>query len=219
MTLTTEHLRLWFTAFNTEYFGGELPEPALKVSNSRTMLGQFTCRRQRKWPFGRNRLTDFTIKVSAYYDTGEREYRNTLLHEMIHYHIAYRGIRDTAPHGKVFRTVMERLNREHGWNISISTSARKWTVAERNVKTGYDVLTIRTADGRNLVTVANPAYKERLDAMARRSRMIAAHRWYTSGDAFFASFPRVRTLRGRIVTERELTEKILPLCKEVQNGK
>ncbi len=214
MTLTTEHLRQWFASFNTEYFGGELPEPVLKVSNSRTMLGQFRCRRQRKWPFGRNRMTDFTIKVSAYYDTGEREYRNTLLHEMIHYHIAYHGLKDTSPHGKTFRAIMERLNREHGWDIRVSTPARKWVVAERNVRAGYDVLVINAADGRRLVAVANPAYRERLDAMARRTRAIAGHRWYTSGDAFFASFPRVRTLRGRVVTESELTEKILPLCEE-----
>lgn len=213
MRLTVEHLKEWFAEFNTAYFGGGLPEPRLEVSNSRTMLGQFRCRRQKRWPFGRPRSTGFTIKVSAFYDTSEREYMNTLLHEMIHYHIAFRGIKDTSPHGKVFREIMERLNRDHGWNIGISARTRGWTVAGRNMRSSYDILVVRTTDGRRLVAVANPAYKERLDTMAARSAAVDSHVWYTSGDAFFASFPRVRSLRGRVVTERELTEKILPLCR------
>ena len=47
-----------------------------------------------------------------------------LLHEMIHYYIAYNNIQDTAPHGDVFKAMMNRLNREYGWNMKVSEGER-----------------------------------------------------------------------------------------------
>lgn len=46
MGITIETLRLWFRQFNTDYFDGELPEPRLVLSRSRTRLGSMSCRRK-----------------------------------------------------------------------------------------------------------------------------------------------------------------------------
>ena len=130
MTPTREQMRAWFDTFNRQYFNGELPLPRLALGNSRTRLGSMSCRRRRTltgW-----RLSDFAIRLSTYYDCTEREMQTVLLHEMIHYYIAWKGIRDDAPHGSVFRSIMNRLNTRHGWDISVSASMRgRKTAAQR----------------------------------------------------------------------------------------
>ena len=83
MTLTTDILRAWFRQFNADYFGDELPVPRLVLSKARTRLGTMACKCQRR--LLKRVYTDFTIRISTYYDCSEREYQETLLHEMIHY--------------------------------------------------------------------------------------------------------------------------------------
>ena len=87
MTLTTDILRTWFRQFNADYFGDELPVPRLVLSKARTRLGTMACKCQRR--LLKRVYTDFTIRISTYYDCNEREYQETLLHEMIHYYIIY----------------------------------------------------------------------------------------------------------------------------------
>jgi len=36
---------------------------------------------------------------------------------MIHYSIAYTGLKDTAPHGVVFRGMADAMNKKYGWDI------------------------------------------------------------------------------------------------------
>lgn len=133
MALTIDILHAWFRQFNADYFGDELPVPRIALSKARTRLGTMSYRRVRKllrWTY-----TDFTIRISTYYECSEREYQETLLHEMIHYYIAYKNISDTSSHGKVFRQIMQQLNNEHGWNITITSSMRnhKLTPVQRKI--------------------------------------------------------------------------------------
>lgn len=50
----------------------------------------------------------------------ENEWEDILIHEMIHYFIAYQGLNDNAPHGKLFREKMNEINTKYHRNISIS---------------------------------------------------------------------------------------------------
>lgn len=205
MTPDTSILTSWFRTFNVAYFGGRLPEPRIVTTNSRTILGQFRCHRRRlRWLGTRSGLTDLTIKISTYYDAAERDYQNTLLHEMIHLAIACGGRRDTSPHGRLFRAEMDRLNSGYGWSIRVSTPTKTWPVAERNRKQrSHCILMLTMADGRRFVSVVNPAYAERIDRMAGRAPGIRSHAWYTSHDDYFARFPKVRSLRGRCLKAGE----------------
>ena len=101
MTLTTDILHTWFRQFNADYFGDELPVPRIALSKARTRLGSLTYSRVLRlsgWKY-----TDFVIRISIYYECTEREFQETLLHEMIHYYIAYHNITDTSSHGKIGR--------------------------------------------------------------------------------------------------------------------
>lgn len=213
MTPDTDTLTSWFRYFNMAYFGGRLPEPLIVTTDSRTILGQFLCRMKRRLRLtGFKRVpVDLMIKISTYYDIAERDYKNTLLHEMIHLSIACGGHCDTLPHGPLFRAEMARLNTTYGWDIKVRTSTRKWPVAKSaKKKRVYLVLVMAMNDGKKFISVVNPAYAKPIDRLAGSLEYVDSRAWYTSEDDYFAHFPKVRTLRGRDLSGEEL-DRLLPL--------
>lgn len=119
----------WFRRFDHDYFGGKLPVPELGLTRAKTRLGQLAYKRATRW--GRTKLYDFKLSMSTYYDMTDRQAKSVLLHEMIHYIIGFTGLKDTAPHGIVFRGMMDNLNRKYGWDIRVMTSTKGWKVSER----------------------------------------------------------------------------------------
>lgn len=208
MTLTVDLLRTWFRQFDALYFGDALPMPRIALSKARTRLGTMACKCHRRL-MGRV-YSDFCIRISTYYDCTEREYQETLLHEMIHYHITYNHIPDTSAHGRVFRGIMQRLNREHGWHITVSSSMRGHRVSDpvaAQATRTFLVLALVLRDGHRLLSVVSPRSAHRVDAMALAAREVADHRWYMTQDCYFADFPRVRSLRARRVDTALFDEK------------
>lgn len=208
MALTIDILHAWFRQFNADYFGDELPVPRIALSKARTRLGTMSYRRVRKllrWTY-----TDFTIRISTYYECSEREYQETLLHEMIHYYIAYKNISDTSSHGKVFRQIMQQLNNEHGWNITITSGKEtklKPAHANKAPATYRIVLALELNDGGRMLTVVNKRSIRKVYDALRNCRNIVNHRWYVSLDPYFLDFPCVRSLRARRVSIDVYNEK------------
>jgi hypothetical protein len=116
MELTAQYLRERFRELNRQYFGGELPEPQLAVSNARTLLGQFSCRRQQKGIFGQYVNTNFKIKVSEFYNQSAEMIDDTLLHEMIHFYGYYMNLDINGDHEDYFLSMAEDINKD-GYNV------------------------------------------------------------------------------------------------------
>jgi hypothetical protein len=205
--LTVRYLRERFQVLNVEYFSGELPMPQLVVSNARTQLGQFSCTRYRKNIFSRSVLTNFKIKISEYYEQTAEEIDDTLLHEMIHYLLAYRGQRDTSAHGPLFRKEMARLN-AMGRHLTISARTTKMAVNEQNVRRQHLVLAMEGRDGQCYLSVVHPSYKRYVERLLPFASQIVDHHWVVSSDDYFNSFPQARSLRGRRVTRTQYDEVI-----------
>lgn len=201
MTPTIDYLQEQFSRFNATYFGNELPTPHIVIAHARTFAGKFLFRRRDRLRVQKVKDRDYTIKISDFYDLPEREVQNTLLHEMIHYYIEYRGIKDTSPHGDVFKSMMEHLNGK-GWNITVRVNTDTASIAERNsVAAVRTVLALRTDNGKLFFSVVNPKFVERLERKIRLSPNIVFHKWLKSSDAYFQRFPAVRSLRGIRVDE------------------
>ncbi len=215
MQVDAETLRSWFGDFNARYFSGGLPTPRFAVGRARTRLGTLS------WKVARGisgtRARDFTIRVSNYRDAPETDFKNVLLHEMIHLCIVSRGLRDTSPHGKVFQAYMREINAQ-GWNVTITkrergdgaTPARSGAVVAERV-----IMAVTTSDGRSLLSVVNPRYVLRMDAVLRRSPNVRAHSWHVSSNAYFAQFPRVRTPKGRVVP-REIYDRVVAQARPLR---
>ena len=200
MQIDTLWMKTNFMRFNTQYFDGVLPLPRLRAGRSRTQLGTMSCKRKTSW--GRTKLYDFTISLSNYYDQTEHQFQSVLLHEMIHLSIAVSGVKDTSPHGVVFRGLMQRLNRD-GWDIQIMTKTRDYTKActgSDTVIAQYIVLALEMNDGKRFLSSVNPKFVRDINQQLRTIPQISHYAWFTTSDRWFESMPKVRSLRGRRVT-------------------
>lgn len=200
MQIDTLWMKTNFMRFNTQYFDGVLPLPRLRAGRSRTQLGTMSCKRKTSW--GRTKLYDFTISLSNYYDQTEHQFQSVLLHEMIHLSIAVSGVKDTSPHGVVFRGLMQRLNRD-GWDIQIMTKTRDYTKAytgSATVIAQYIVLALEMNDGKRFLSSVNPKFVRDINQQLRTIPQISHFAWFTTSDRWFETMPKVRSLRGRRVT-------------------
>lgn len=206
-------LRNNFRLFNKQYFGGILPEPRFHIGRSRTRLGSLSYKRGL---LGGRYQQAFTLSISNYYDQTEYQFRNVLLHEMIHLSIAASHLRDTSPHGIIFRGIMSRLN-SMGWNISVTTPMRDtpkaYTGSSKVVK-NHLVLALEMTDGRLFLSSVNPKSAHTINGELLHVPEVRHFAWYTTNDHFFDNMPRVRSLRGRRVdadTFKKKTSEMKPL--------
>ena len=197
--LTVDYLRQAFEHYNDLIFEGKLPVPKLKWSRAKTRLGQMACKRKRSW--GRTKYYDFTISVSNYYKLTKGEIDDVLIHEMIHYSIAYTGLKDTSAHGVIFRGMMDKINRSFGRHITISVRTRNLQARSAQQPKDYLILALKMKDGKYFLSSVNPSAARKLAISLVRAREIAHYAWYQSQDEYFRSMPRVRSLRGRQVSE------------------
>ncbi len=197
MQVDVETLKLWFGDFNKKYFSEELPLPNFATGKSRTRLGSLSWRVTHRWLS--KSIRDYTIRVSNFYDLQEGDFKNILLHEMIHLYIVSKGIKDSSPHGKRFISTMRRIN-SYGWNVQISTkignNVKRVGRKKMNLRV---VLAAITKEGKYLLSVVNPRYVKKVDTILRKSHNVLAFSWYLSENDYFENFPLVRTPRGRIV--------------------
>ena len=206
MIVTIDWMEDWFKRFDQEYFGGKLPLPELSLTRAKTRLGQLAFKRASRW--GRTKLYDFKLSMSTYYDMTEQQAKSVLLHEMIHYIIGYTGLKDTSPHGVVFRGMMDNLNRKYGWDIRVMTSTKGWKVSERVAEKKkakgpqtYLMLAIELKDGKFYLSRVNPGFARRIEKQLPMVRELRSHRWYTTQESYFEDYPQVRSLRGRRITK------------------
>ena len=208
MIVTLDWMEEWFKRFDQEYFGGKLPLPELSLTRAKTRLGQLAFKRASRW--GRTKLYDFKLSMSTYYDMTEQQAKSVLLHEMIHYIIGYTGLKDTSPHGVVFRGMMDNLNRKYGWDIRVMTSTKGWKVSERVAEKKkakgpqtYLMLAIELKDGKFYLSRVNPGFARRIEKQLPMVRELRSHRWYTTQESYFEDYPQVRSLRGRRITKND----------------
>ena len=196
----------WFKRFDQEYFGGKLPLPELGLTRAKTRLGQLAFKRATRW--GRTKIYDFKLSMSTYYDMTDKQAKSVLLHEMIHYIIGYTGLKDTAPHGVVFRGMMDNLNRKHGWDIRVMTSTKGWKVSEKVVARKkaagpqiYLILAVELKDGKHFLSRVSPRFARSLERQLLKAKEVSSYGWYTTQESYFEDFPQVRSLRGRRIAK------------------
>lgn len=215
--MNVEDLRKLFHYCNDKYFDGKLPEPKFRVSHSRTRLGTFSYQRVmgRRLNFGSFHLPsrtgggrDWALSISDYYLMTPDQLEDVMTHEMIHFSIAYTGLKDSAPHGIVFRGMMDAINRKWGRHISVMTSTRGWKPRVEPKPQTYLVLGLQMRDGTYFLSSVNPKSAGELDLRLNRIREVVAHKWVKTTDDYFRSFPRVRSLRGRRVTKEVYLSKM-----------
>ena len=104
-----------FDKYNKAYFEERLPIPQFELLHSYRTCGYF---QYTKGGWFDKTLYNPTISMTDYYDFTEKQFKDIMCHEMIHYYLAYFGIDKRCKHGKKFKEMAERLNRTYGLNIT-----------------------------------------------------------------------------------------------------
>ena len=107
-----EHMKLWFDEFNARFFNKELPPIELRTgyrgTGKKHRLGFF-------WNPGTECPTGFhpekcIISLNSTFFLPEDEWRNTMLHEMVHYFVYMKFGKTSLSHGKEFKAEAKRIN-------------------------------------------------------------------------------------------------------------
>ena len=131
MVATIGYVKERFERFNREIFAGRLPEIPVELNDSIRTIGQ--CK-YTSTTIGDSRKHDsFRLSFSTRFDLPERDLEDVIIHEMIHYFILYNGLADSGPHGRIFKAIMQSVNKKFGRNLSV-----KYNEAERTPLTMVD---------------------------------------------------------------------------------
>ena len=193
MIPTVVYLEERFDTFNRMCFDGALPRIPIRLSGARSFVGRLQYKPVRDWLGRVVRYEDFVIRISTRFDLSEAEIEDTLIHEMIHYWIAWKGLKDSSTHGRLFRARMKEINEQYGRHITISHKSSPEEL-DRDTRVRTHVFCVsQLNDGRTAVTVCA---QTRIRAIRRAfgwSPTLRATAWYRSTDPWFNRFPRCRT--------------------------
>lgn len=207
MKPTKEYIERKFEEFNRQMFEGKLTMPKIELSKAKTFLGMCVAKKRRTL-FGRTFLYDFKLRISTCYDLPEQDVEDTIIHEMIHYYIGINKLKDTSPHGKIFRQIMNRINEQYGRHLTIS---RKATTEQReqavtNRRKWHVVATITFKDDRTGIKVL-PRITERIlyyyNNVITNSNVVNI-KLYMSNDVFFNRYPCSSALNVIYIDKDEL---------------
>ena len=115
-TFNLSEVKSIFVKYNKLYFGNILPIPMFTTDNSIRSVAFFKAFKSKS----NGKLFNSTIVVSkAFNFSNKAKLEDIILHEMIHYYIAYMDIKDNSSHGYYFQGEMKRLNKLGNHNIEI----------------------------------------------------------------------------------------------------
>ena len=211
MIASLTFVRKTFDHFNALCFEGVLPAVPIVLSKAGTFLGKMEYKSRCDFFGIVSSHYDFRLKISTSFDLQQEELEDVVIHEMIHYYIAYRNIRDSSAHGKTFRRIMETVNRTYGRHITVRHRGEPEQNLVRDGSARYrkHYLCVSTfPDGNKGITVCASTKIFELYRLLPKYYGITKMKWYGSIDPFFNRFPRANTPKIYRITEGELHEHL-----------
>ena len=215
MTLTISYISEKFEKYNNLYFNGSLKTPKFKISNSKRALGTLSISRRLNFYGGYTK--EHTISISKYYDRTEKQYDNTLIHEMIHLYISQNDIIDNGSHGRRFKAECARINK-YGWDLSRTTDISGWKLSEEAQKrldnklsnATYEIIVYQMYDTDNTQFIFKVAKGKELTYLNHLKYIckVAKVKYFKSNDNIFESLPPCRNrIRGRRIDKNDMVYK------------
>lgn len=193
MIATKEYIETKFEEFNRQFFGGKLPKLQIELSDASRFLGLFTCDVKRLID-GSTENTNFKLRINTRIDLQQNALDDVIIHEMIHYFIAYHNFIDTSSHGKIFCSIMESINDNHGRHVEIAHKSSTEEEKEQYIskrKSWHVIAELELNDGTYGVKVL-PRVSEKVlkyfESM-KNSKEIKDIKLYLHDNPFFNRFP------------------------------
>lgn len=211
MIPTISFVQTKFDEFNRLCFDGKLPPLTIKMSRARTFLGQLSYKRRIKL-FGKVEKYGFVLKISTSFDLPEQEVEDTILHEMIHYHIGVNQLTDTSAHGQLFRKIMNDINTRFSRHVTISfkPNPEQRTLTLDSTSRLHVVAVAKLTDGRTGIKVL-PLKRESI--LRFRSRVffipgVASVAFYLVNAPFFNRYPVSSVIKLHLVSPEDIAPHI-----------
>ena len=112
-------LKKAYSAYNTLYFGGELPTDfPIGWYKSKKLGGEVSITVMKTRSTGAVKIVGIKhLKISNVYARSDEAFSVILLHEMVHVWVAHQGVHEISQHGPVFNSKRRELNTK--FNLSI----------------------------------------------------------------------------------------------------
>ncbi len=193
MRATIEFLENRFDIYNRDIFRNELPRPLMHISSARTFMGQFKVERHHR-VLGKAKEI-YHLTLSDRYDLEQTTLEDVVIHEMIHYLIHYKRIKDTSSHGRHFRDLMNEINRRFGRHITVSHRCTKKELESDEAKAHSIVCLCTMTDGRQLVCRVSQSKVFEIHRAFQEWDKVAKEEWYWVYGSYFNRYRRVLTPR------------------------
>ena len=121
-----------FWECNDKYFDHSLPTPIFDTFNKINIIARFEYQRNKK--NSKKPIRNQIIIMSDCFDYTEKDFIEIMVHEMIHYYIAWNRIKDNRSHGKVFLKIANEMKEKYGLNITKKVDASSFKLTEKAPK-------------------------------------------------------------------------------------
>ena len=138
MEITKEYIIERFRELNKAIFNRELPLPDFQLLKSYSYCGKFSCKKV----IGKRRLKGQRIEISSYYDWTEKDLDDVLVHEMLHYYLAYKHIDNNLTHGDEFKKYANLINNAFDFHITEEIDCSKFKKTKNAPKLSWVLMHI-----------------------------------------------------------------------------
>lgn len=194
-----------FEEFNRQIFAGELPKPVFELSKAKSFMGLLVFNRRSLFN-GRREAYNYRLRISTHFDRTEAEIEDTIIHEMIHYYIEVKHLKDSSAHGTIFRKMMNDINQRYGRKLCVSHKISKESDPTVDTQRRRHVVAIvYLKDGQTGVKVL-PFQIQRIVYYYRNvlaSGKVNEVKLYLTDDPYFNRFPKSSALRVTLISEAE----------------
>lgn len=194
MRANIDFLTYGFDRFNREIFLEELPMPQMHISSARSFMGQFKVISSGGGILKKRHET-YHLTLSNRYDLEKSILEDILIHEMIHFLIHFRKIRDTSSHGRHFRALMNEINKRFGRHITVSHRCTKEQLDSDSAKTHSIVCVCTMTDGRRLACRVSQSKVFEIHKAFQEWDRVVTEEWYWVYGSYCNRWRRVVTPR------------------------
>ena len=192
-------------------FEGKLPGLPIVLSSGKTFLGACAYKK-RKTLFGGTKCYDFKLRINKRIDLPEAEIEDIIIHEMIHYHIAYHGFKDTSTHGQVFKMLMNDINKRFGRHITVSCKLNSQQKEQlHGLKRKPHVIAVMEFKNGKTGVKQLPRVHQKITAYCSalsKVTEIASIELYITDEPYFNRFPTSTALKVHFVERDELNKNL-----------
>ena len=126
---------MMFSECNKKYFNSSLPTPKFGLINKTNILARFEYFKEKD-----KKIKHKKILFSDCFDFDEKVFINLMVHEMIHYYLAWNNIKNPTKHGEEFMKIANKLNEEFGLDVTKKVDASSFTRTENAPKSFFKML-------------------------------------------------------------------------------